>query len=372
MAWVWLLFFVLAAVYIIAGYPLLLAALARRSSQAVNSSLDYRPGVSILLAVHNGAAYLTSKLESILASDYPLDRLEIIVASDGSTDETGEIAERYANRGVHLLALERGGKPSALNAAARRASHSILLYTDVRQTLDVSSISRLIACLADSRVGVVSGYLVIRSGTVEQDNVSLYWRYERWIRKNLSKVDSMLSATGAFYAMRREYIKEMPRDLLLDDMFLPLAAFFSGARLVIEERARIYDQPTGVEAEFRRKVRTLAGNYQLFGLYPELFTFRNRMLLHFLSYKFGRLLLPWFFGGALIASFFLRSPFREMALAAQALFYGLAGVDVFVGKNSPLKKLTSPLRTVVSMLVATACAASILFIPASRFWKPGR
>jgi hypothetical protein len=155
-------------------------------------------------------------------------------------------------------------------------------------------------------------------------------------------------------------------------MFLPLPAFFAGARLIIEPGARIYDQPTGVEAEFRRKVRTLAGNYQLFGLYPELFTLRNRMLFHFLCYKFGRLLLPWFFAGVFITSIFLPSPAREVALGAQILFYALAGLDVLIGKESPFKKLTSPLRTVVSMLAATACAVSILVIPAERFWKPAK
>jgi cellulose synthase/poly-beta-1,6-N-acetylglucosamine synthase-like glycosyltransferase len=370
MAWIWFLVFALGAVYVIAGYPVLLAWLARRNPRPVKAAPGYRTPVSILVAVYNGGAYLAAKLDSLLDSDYPNELLEIVVASDGSTDETAAIARRYGHRGVRLLELPRGGKPAALNAAMDVASHPILLFTDVRQTLDRSSISNLVACFADASVGAASGYLVIRGGTAEEDNVGLYWRYERWIRTNLSALDSIFGATGAFYAMRRELVRKMPADLLLDDMFLPLGAFFQGYRLILEEKARIYDFPTGVEAEFRRKVRTLAGNYQLFGLYPELFTARNRMLLHFLSYKFGRLLLAWFFVGALIASFFLPSPFREAALLAQALFYGLAVLDRVVPKDSFLKKATSPAWTVVGMLTATACAISILFVPAQRLWKP--
>jgi len=370
MARIWLLVFVLAAVYVMAGYPVLLAWLARRSPAPVKASPEYRSPVSVLIAVYNGGLYLAAKLDSLLDSDYPGELVEIIVASDGSTDETNAIARRYESRGVRLLELPRGGKPAALNAAIEAASHPILLFTDVRQTLDRSSVSSLITCFADPHVGAASGYLVIRSGTTEQDNVGLYWRYERWIRTNLSALDSIFGATGAFYAMRRELVRKMPADILLDDMFLPLAAFFQGYRLILEEKARIYDFPTGVNAEFRRKVRTLAGNYQLFGIYPELFTFRNRMLLHFLSYKFGRLLLPWFFLGALAASFFLPAPLREAALLAQGLFYGLAITDRFVSQGSLLKKLTSPLWTVVSMLTATACAISILFVPAQQLWKP--
>ncbi|MEI9811589.1 MAG: glycosyltransferase family 2 protein [Acidobacteriota bacterium] len=369
----WFIFLLLLAItaYIMVGYPVLLAWRASRNPQPIRKSLEHQPAASVLLAVHNGGAFLAAKLDSLLASNYPSDRLEIIVASDGSTDDTEEIAKRYESRGVQLLRLPRGGKPAALNAAAARASHPILLFTDVRQTFTPLSVAHLLACFADPHVGCVSGYLEIRSGSAEEDNVGLYWRYERWIRANLSAVDSLLGATGAFYAMRREYFRPMPPNLLLDDMFLPLGAFFQNQRLVLEPQAIIYDIPTNVSSEFRRKVRTLAGNFQIIGHFPQLFSpSANRMWWHFLSYKFGRLLLPWLFLGILISSFFLPFPWWAVTVIPQVAFYVLALLDSVIPAGMALKRLSSPARTVTSMLTATACAISILFLPAERLWKP--
>jgi biofilm PGA synthesis N-glycosyltransferase PgaC len=356
------------AAYILAGYPLLLAWRARRHERPVKKELKMQP-VSVILAVRDGEQFLAAKLDSILQSDYSRDLLEIIVVSNGSTDGTVSVAASYANRGVRLLEVNHGGKPDAINEAVRAASHGVLIFTDVRQVLDRKSIAYLVACFADPEVGVVSGYLVIRSAGVEEDNVGLYWRYERWIRSNLSRVDSILGATGALYAMRRELFRPMPSDTLLDDVYLPLAAFFDGYRLILEERARLYDYATTVDVEFRRKVRTLAGNYQIMQQYPALLTRRNRRLFDFLSYKFARLLLPWIIIAILAVSFLLPQPFAGIFLTVQAVFYGLAALDLAMAR-SPLRKLSSPARTVVSMLAASACAIVIFFVPANRLWKP--
>jgi poly-beta-1,6-N-acetyl-D-glucosamine synthase len=360
---------VILAAYLIVGYPLLLAWRARQGGKPVLKHADPQP-VSIILAVRDGEKFLAAKLDSILSSDYPGDLLDIIVASNGSTDSTAAVATSYAARGVRLIELAREGKPDAINEAVRASSAPILVFTDVRQALDPQSISRLVACFADATVGVTSGYLVIGSAGIEEDNVGLYWRYERWIRSNLSSLDSMLGATGALYAIRRELFSPMPSDTLLDDMFVPLAAFFRGYRLIMEDQARLYDYPTDINVEFRRKVRTLAGNYQIMRYYPDLFTARNRLRIDFLSYKFGRLLLPWIFLGILVLSFFISQPWSGIAITVQALLYGLAALDVAVGPGSPLKRLTSAPRTVVSMLAASACAIVIFFVPANRLWKP--
>jgi len=357
------------AFYIIAGYPLLLAWRARQRERPVAKRLVLQP-VSILIAVRDGEKFLAAKLDSILQSDYPRELLEIIVASNGSADGTSAIAASYADRRVRLLEVNRGGKPDAINEAVFMASANILIFTDVRQTLDPKSIGNLVACFADPTVGVASGYLVIRSAGIEEDNVGLYWRYERWIRSNLSRIDSILGATGALYAMRRELFQPMPPDTLLDDVYVPLAAFFKGYRLILEEQARLYDYATGVNVEFRRKVRTLAGNYQIMRQYPALLTTRNRLLFDFVCYKFARLLLPWIFLAILAVSFLLPPPWAAICVVAQAVFYGLAALDLATGSGSALKRLSSPARTVVSMLAASACAIVIFFVPANRLWKP--
>jgi cellulose synthase/poly-beta-1,6-N-acetylglucosamine synthase-like glycosyltransferase len=355
--------------YVLFGYPLLLGFLARRRSRPVRRvrSAD-PPSVSILIAVHNGEGFLREKLESILALDYPRDRVEVLIASDGSTDATNAIVKSVS--GVQLLELPRGGKPAALNAAMARARHDIFVFTDVRQSLARDSLAYLIENFADSSVGAVSGELVILKGDTRQEaDTGLYWRYELWIRTRLSEIDSIFGATGAYYALRRELAAPIPHDALLDDMHLPLGAFFRGYRLIVDSRARMFDLPTGLESEFRRKVRTLAGNYQILRAYPELLGPRNRLWLHFVSYKLGRLLLPFALLACLIASGFLPSPWNSVLLGSQAGFYGIALLDLWIPEGFVGKRITSPARTFVTLMAASACAPSILFVPSARFWK---
>src|SRR5207247_2069639 len=138
----------------------------------------------------------------LLELDYPRDLVEVIVISDGSTDRTAELARRFE---VRLVEVHPGGKAAALNAGLAQATGEILFFTDVRQRLDRSSLSNLVARFADPRVGVVSGELVILDGTSsEEANNGLYWRYEKWIRKSLGALGSIPGATGCIYAMRRE------------------------------------------------------------------------------------------------------------------------------------------------------------------------
>ena len=351
------------------GYPLILGWLGRRSAKPIEKRFAPRT-VSFVMAVHNGENFLADKLRSILALDYPRELMEVVVVSDASTDSTDDIARSFSAEGVKLIRVPRGGKPAALNVAVPETSGEILVLTDVRQTLERESLRRMIACFGDSTVGVVSGDMVVRTGNIEETNVGLYWRYERWIRKQLGRVDSMMGATGPFYSIRRTLFRPMPKDLLLDDMYVPLGAFFQGYRLIVEEEARAFDYPTGVETEFRRKVRTLAGNYQLLRYFPELLSTRNRMLFHYVSYKLARLLLPWAVLALFFVSFGLPSPAREAALVVQALFYVLALTDLFAGPGTQWKRLSSPARTVVSLLAATACAVAIFFVPAQKLWKP--
>jgi biofilm PGA synthesis N-glycosyltransferase PgaC len=359
-----------ALVYIVAGYPLLLAWLASRYAKPVVRGGAPR-SVSFIVAVYNGERFLGAKLESILGLDYPRDLMQIIVVSDGSTDRTAEIAAAFADRGVLLLNVPRGGKPQALNAAIPRATGEILLLTDVRQLLEPESVRRLVARFEDPKVGAASGDLIIRDSSVTgEKSVGMYWRYERWIRKNLGSLDSIFGATGPFYAMRRSLAVTIPADSLLDDMYLPLAAFHQGYRLVVEESARAVDYPTGIGTEFGRKTRTLAGNYQILGHYPWLLTPRNRMLFHYLSYKVARLALPWIVILIGLDSFALPKPWNLAALILQAAFYLCAALDWLIPQGSPVKRVTSLARTVVSLLAASIVAMRIFFVSPRDLWKP--
>jgi len=366
------LFCAAAILYILAIYPLLLAWLARLYPSPVQKNADLKT-VTVVMAVHNGARFLEAKLASILALDYPRHLVHVLVVSDGSTDATDAIAASHAGDGVELVRMPRAGKAAALNAGIARAGGEILLFTDVRQHLDPACLRRLVECFADPAVGVASGELVILRGEKqEEEDIGLYRRYENWIRQRLSRIDSIFGATGCLYAMRRDLAKPIPEETLLDDVVLPMAAFFRGYRLIFEQTARAADYPTTLDTEFRRKVRTLAGNYQLIRFFPGLLGPSNRMWLHFVSYKLGRLWLPYLLVGLFISSFWLPGASAPLALSAQGLLYALAAVDSFIPQSLGLKRISSPARTFVVLMLAAACAGAILFVPARTLWKENK
>jgi cellulose synthase/poly-beta-1,6-N-acetylglucosamine synthase-like glycosyltransferase len=359
--------------YTLFGYPVLLGLLARLRSRPVRKA-DWPATVSVILPVYNGERWIAAKLESILALEYPAELMEILIVSDGSTDATESIVRKYMNRAkIEFIALSRGGKAAALNAALVRATGEILFLTDVRQALEPRSLANLVACFADPSVGVASGELVIRKGAgLEEASVGLYWKYEKWIRKQLSRLDSVMGATGCIYAMRRQLACPLPAGTLNDDMYLPLSAFFQGYRVIFEESALAFDYPTQLASEFKRKVRTLAGVYQIIGQYPSLIGPGNRMWIHFFSHKLARLLMPWAMIAAAVAGFGLPAPWNLWATGAQAAGYGLALIDPWMPEKFPLKRITSPLRTFTVLMAASLCAVAILFVPARLLWRETR
>ncbi|PWT99254.1 MAG: family 2 glycosyl transferase [Terriglobia bacterium] len=359
------------SVYTLAGYPLLLALLTRFRTRPVRKSAVTK-SVTVLLPVRNGEQWLRAKLESLLALQYPPAMLQILVISNGSNDDTDAIAQEFTRTGrVELLRLAGGGKAAALNAGLERARGEILFLTDVRQSLEPESLRHLVACFADESVGAVSGELVIRDGTtLEELSVGLYWKYEKWLRKHESQLDSVMGATGCIYAMRRELARPLPPGTLVDDMFLPLAAFFAGYRVILEDSAKAFDYPTALDTEFRRKVRTQAGVYQIIRLYPQLLTPRNRMWFVFASHKLARLLLPFALLLAAVTTFALEEPWRTPALLLQALLYSAALFDLWIPEEISAKRISAPLRSFVVLLAAAFCAAFVR--PSENVWKETR
>ena len=369
----WVTVFLLGSafcLYTLAGYPLLLGLLARWRPRPVRKA-PWRTSVSIILPVYNGERWIGAKLESILKLEYPAELVEILVVSDGSTDATESIVRQFAGRRkIRLLAVPRRGKASALNTALEQAGGEILFFTDVRQQLSPPSLANLVDCFADPTVGAASGELVIRDGAgIEEANVEIYWKYEAWIRRQMSSVDSVLGATGCIYAMRRDLAAPLPEDTLLDDIHLPLGAFFRGYRVILDGSARAFDYPTSLATEFRRKVRTLAGAYQLMRRYPALLGPGNRMWIHFVSHRLARLLMPYALIAMAVSSFGLPAPWNRYAVAAQAIFYGVAWADSHLSGQGVLKRLTSPARTFTVLMAASLCAAVILFVPGRDLWK---
>lgn len=361
----------LFVLYILFGYPLVLAILVRWK----NNPIQKRPvprTVTVILAVRNGEKWIRQKLASILQLDYPQELVKIIVISDGSVDRTVAIAQEFAasDERIELIALGPVGKAEAINEGLRQADGEILFFTDVRQPLNRGSLREIVSCFGDPSVGVVSGELIIREGSsLEEARVGLYWEYEKWIRKRQSAIDSVIGATGAIYAIRRRLAKPIPAGTLLDDVHLPLCAFFAGYRVMFDEAAQAYDQPTALNQEFPRKIRTLAGVYQIIARFPGLLRpGSNRMWFHFLSHKLGRMLLPWALILMGVASLGLYGPWRIVILWGWFGLWFLGWIDPRLPERFPLRRLTSLVRTFLVLMLATFCAASIAFLPAEWFW----
>jgi cellulose synthase/poly-beta-1,6-N-acetylglucosamine synthase-like glycosyltransferase len=357
--------------YITIGYPILLASYPWKKAPQVAKDLRFRAPVSVLIAVHNGEDFIKDKLESVLALDYPADLLEILVISDGSSDETDSIVEAFSDRRVRLLKIARGGKVAALNAGLSAASGEVLFFTDVRQPLDRDALSHLVANFADNTVGVVTGELRLLSPKDGQVDMDLYWRYELWARSKHSEIDSILNTTGCIYAMRKNLARPIRTDTLIDDMVLPMGAFFAGYRVIFDPAAIAFDYPVPAAAEFRRRMRTMAGAWQLPAHLPQVFKSANRMRFHFLSHKFSRLVLPWVILLTVAATIAMpSSSLRTALLAGDAALPALALLDLLAPKRFPFKRLTSAARMFLVMNAAALMSASVLFVSPRDFWRP--
>lgn len=361
--------------WIVLGYPIVVLALARyRPGRAIHKA-PISPSVTAVVAVRNGAGWLAAKIDSLLEQDYPPGSLSILIVSDGSTDSTADIGRAQSRRDPRIVVLEvpRGGKASALNAAFSRATGDVLVLTDVRQPLAPDCIREMVAAFADPTVGAVSGELRIREADGRRSVPSTYWRLETRLRHALARIDSTLGVTGPIYAIRKSLVRPIPAGLILDDMYLPLGAFFAGYRLVSEPLAVAWDEPMDVATEFRRKVRTLAGNYQLLRFEPRLLLpWRNRMFWHYLSYKIGRLMLPHLLIALFLASIFLPPALRVPILGVQIVGYLLAVVDPWVPSASRLKRLSGPVSSALALIAAAFVAQKVFFVRAESLWVPTR
>lgn len=355
-------------VYTLFGYPLLLDVLARRHPRPVRKRA-IEPTVTVVLPVHNGERWITAKLESILALDYPRQLLDVLVVSDGSDDGTAAAVRQFP--GVQLIELPRGGKARAINAALAVATGEVLLFTDVRQLLDPGALRQLLANLGDPEVGAVTGEIRwLATKSAGEADINTYLRVEHWMRDRLSQIDSLIGVAGALYAIRRELAKPLPPDTQVDDVCMVLPSFFAGHRIVLENSAVAFDVPNPLRGEFRRKVRTIAGLYQTLYAYPALLGPSNRMWLHFVSHKLARVWLPFFLVAAALSSFWLPSPWRTIAIAGQAAVYLLASIDFFVPQSFPLKRVSSAARTFFAMMAAAVCGLFVSLVPSRTLWKP--
>ncbi|KRF02130.1 family 2 glycosyl transferase [Frateuria sp. Soil773] len=287
---------VLLLAHVFVGYPLCMWLLARVCPRPVRTQAA-TPTVTVVIAAHDAAAHITAKLRNLQHLDYPREKIEIVLACDGCHDATAGLARRFGDPRLRVLEFtERRGKAACLNGAVATAHGDVLLFTDVRQKLSPTALRALVANLADPAVGAVSGELQLENArTGFAQGVDAYWRYEKLIRRAESRSGSTVGVTGALYAMHRALFRPLPLGTVLDDVLVPMRVAAAGHRVVFEPRAVAWDQPSQQPAQERqRKIRTLAGNYQLVQLAPWLLSpWRNPLWFRFVSHKLLRLLAPW-------------------------------------------------------------------------------
>ena len=323
------------------GYPLLLWLLAFAHTSRHRSVFSFplsnlrAPNFSatVVLCVHNEETRIVQRIQNLLHSDYPTDRLNIVVVSDGSSDQTvaglSEFIKTCAGDRVELLVQpHRTGKAYGLNLAVAKATGEIVVFVDARQHFETATIHRLVARFIDSRVGAVSGALDIAGSCTNTGcGVDAYWRLEKFVRRHESALGTTIGCTGAVYAICRGLFRPLPQDTILDDVIIPMAILSQGHRVVFEPLAVAFD-PQRLEPgrERTRKRRTLAGNYQMFFRYPGwLLPWRNRAWWQLVSHKYLRLLAPWLLLSILAANLALANQtFYLWTLAGQASLYLLA------------------------------------------------
>jgi cellulose synthase/poly-beta-1,6-N-acetylglucosamine synthase-like glycosyltransferase len=315
-----------------------------------HTKMPGEPPVTVVVVAYNEAHRIAGRLDNLLALDYPQDKLEIVLASDGSTDDTVERARRYEEAGVVVRVFHtRRGKAAVLNDVVPAARGEIVVLADARQQFDRGAVRALVSDFADKTVGAVSGELVMTpdsAGAAVGKGVCFYWRYEKFIRRHESRAGSTVGATGAIYAIRRALFDPIPEDTILDDVVIPLRIVRAGYRVLFEPEARAYDGASATaRQEFVRKVRTIAGTFQLLAREAWVFDpFRNAVWFETISHKALRLTLPLLQAIVLIANARLAAvPVYRVLLAAQLVFYlaALAGYALRRARR-PVFLLTVP------------------------------
>jgi cellulose synthase/poly-beta-1,6-N-acetylglucosamine synthase-like glycosyltransferase len=314
------------------GYPAILALSAACRRTHAGAIRGYRPTVTVVVAAWNEAASIADKIENTLGQHYPPELLDMIVVSDGSTDGTDEIVERYvATTGrLRLLRTEgRQGKSLALNLGVPAATGEIAVLTDANAIFAPDAVSRLVEPLADARVGAVSGELKYRTAGGLDEGEGVYWRYEQWVKLLESRLHSLVGANGAIYAIRRELFRPL-RAVEVDDLRIPYQALLEGYRVVLEPAAVCHEPSApSLWAEYRRKVRIMSGAIPtILGLLmPTLLRGRVILCWQLVSHKLLREVQAIFFAGMLVGAGWgalLGDSLLSLLLGGQLVLY-LAG-----------------------------------------------
>jgi cellulose synthase/poly-beta-1,6-N-acetylglucosamine synthase-like glycosyltransferase len=338
-----------AVAYAYIGYPIVLwltARLCGKRSQPPATADESLPFVSLLIVAYNEESVIEERVRNALAMDYPENRREIVIASDGSTDATAEIVRRHADRGVRLLDnRERRGKAMVLNAAFPELRGEIVLLSDANTNYDLDAARRLVRWFGDPTVGVVCGRLILTDPLTGRNADSLYWKYETFLKRCEGRLGALLGVNGAIYAIRRELVEPIPTGVLVDDFVLPLLTKMrTGCAMVYDKEAVAREEtPADISVEFNRRSRIGAGGFQSIGLLWRLLNpARGWVAFTFFSHKILRWSCPFFLIAMFAANLALCDvPPYGLLIGAQVGFYALSLLAALLPPRLPLLK---PLR----------------------------
>lgn len=324
---------VLICFYAYVGFPIVLLLLRLVIHRDVKKA-PIQPFVSLLIPAYNEEDVIARKIENSLALNYPADRLEIVVASDGSKDKTAQRAQQLADGSrIRVLAYpENRGKIATLNASVPELHGEIVVFSDASAMLPADSVRLLIENFADAAVGAVSGlYKIAKADEVDiGKSEDFYWKYETFLKIQESRLASILGGHGQLHAIRKQLYPYPPPGTINDDYIIPVSVLGKGFRAVYEPRAVVYEEAHEMTG-FGRRIRIMAGNFQqlreIKGLLRPL---RPMPLFFFLSHKVTRLVVPFAMLAALITNAFLvESRFYLAIFVAQMAFYLLALLGTF-------------------------------------------
>ena len=329
------------------GYPAAIWLLSRvfgrpATCPAEPSSL---PFVSVVVSALNEEDVIGERIENALATDYPADKFEFVVASDGSTDRTTEIVRQFADSRITLFDFPvRRGKAVVLNDVIPRLRGDVIVLSDANTSIEPLVVRRMVRWLSARHVGAVVGRLVLTDPESGKNVDGVYWQYETFLKKCEARLGALLGANGAIYGFRRSLFVPLPADTLVDDFVLPLLMKLrSGCEIVYDAESVAHEEaPEQLGSEFKRRSRIGAGGFaSLRVLWPLLLPAHGWTALSFASHKVLRWFCPLLMLGAFVSNLFLlQQGFYQLTFAAQVLFYSAAVAGALLpGSSLPMKVL---------------------------------
>jgi poly-beta-1,6-N-acetyl-D-glucosamine synthase len=325
----WIIVFVASAGGIIWSYviyPLLLALVPSPRSEQPHDPPDW-PSVSVVISVYNEEKHIVTRIQNLLDLDYPRDKLEILIGSDGSTDRTNDLVRAFPDGRVKLHAFgQRGGKPSVLNRLVPQVHSELLVFSDANAMFGTDTLRKLARHFTDTHIGGVCGKLVFHGDNSDTDE-GPYWKLETYLKTRESALDSCLGANGAVYAIRKSHWPRIPDNTFVDDFVIGMRVREQGVRMIYDTEAVATEElPQSVGHEMTRRIRIGAGDFQaLFLCWRSLLPWRGFYSIAFWSHKVLRWFAPFLMIAALVSNIaLLPQPVFAVTLALQLVFYGLA------------------------------------------------